>query len=193
MTNKELIEKLHSIKGQAITGVSYIKTVDWTNDIPNQFVLHSPEWQLSLSDGRSVFVSANRLEDSHLDCEFLISEVSKATQADDVLIAPNSFQWTEILNKPIRRFSLWQRVFSASKLLGKEFNYRFQEHVQIIELLCGNSRLSLTLMAGDIGQMTFYPTGYLGDNVGVFFDKTICTSHTVYDLTMRMKMTYAFP
>jgi hypothetical protein len=56
--------------------------------------------------------------------------------------------------------------------------------------VCGDTIFSMTLMSGDIGDMAFYPTGALGDRVGVFFNKTVCTSHTVYDLTMRMASTY---
>ena len=67
---------------------------------------------------------------------------------------------------------------------------KYQDFFQIIDLLCGDTIFSLTIMSGDIGDMTFYPTGALGDRVGVFFNKTVCSSHTVYDLTMKVATTY---
>ena len=48
-----------------------------------------------------------------------------------------------------------------------------QDFFQIIDLVCGDTIFSLTIMSGDIGDMTFYPTGALGDRVGVFFNKTV--------------------
>ncbi len=64
---------------------------------------------------------------------------------------------------------------------------------QIMELFCGGKTFSLTTMNGDLGEMTFYPTGYLGERIGVYFDKMVCSSHTTYDLTLRMAMTYKSP
>lgn len=202
MTDKELIKTLKSIVGFRIIGISYIQTKfhypnsdgfakgDWTKMNPDIFVLHSPEWQLKLSDGQSLFVSGQQLTDENFSSKFCINKTTKATQDDTVLNVPIAFEWLSILNKPITKFRLWHRVSKSPRFLGRKVNLGSRNHFKIIELVCDDIIFSLTLMSGDIGDMTFYPTGALGERVGVFFNKTICSSHTVYDLTMRMAPTY---
>ncbi|MEQ1554139.1 MAG: hypothetical protein ABL929_08175 [Ferruginibacter sp.] len=202
MTDNELIKKLNSIVGQSIVDVSYLQTKfyyphpdgfaqgDWTNVSPDLFVLHSPEWQIKLSGGQTLFISGHQLTDENFASKFSITEKTKTTQDDTALNIPRAFKWLDILNKPIIKFRLWQRIIKSSKFLGHEYNLQYQDHFQIIDLVCGDKIFSLTIMNGDIGDMTFYPTGYLAERVGVFFNKTICTSHTVYDLTMRVAATY---
>ena len=202
MTDKELIENLKSIVGQSIVDVSYIQTKfhypnpdgfaqgDWTNISTDLFIPHSPEWQIQLSSGQILFISGQQLTDENFASKFCLSDMSKAKSDDTVLNIPKAFKWLDILNKPITKFRLWQRIIKSSRFLGHEFNLQFQDHFQIIDLVCGDTIFSLTLMSGDIGDMAFYPTGALGERVGVFFNKTVCTSHTVYDLTMRMATTY---
>lgn len=201
MTDTELIERLKSIRGQTITGISYIRIKfhypnpgaaqgDWTNVHPDRFVLHSPEWQIKLGDGQALFISSEQIGEERLGSRFEIKSSTNATEKDTVLSIPKAFQWLEILDKPIKNFRLWQRVIKTPKFLYIEYKPQYQQHFQIIELICGDKKISLTLMDGDIGDSVFYPTGYLGDRVGVFFNKAVCTSHTVYDLTMRMASTY---
>ena len=202
MTDNQLIEKLKSLVGQSIVEVSYIQTKfhypnpdgfaqgDWTNISPDLFVLHSPEWQVKLSSGQALFFSAKQLTDENFASKFSITNTTKATQDDNILNIPNAFKWLDVLNKPITKFRLWKRIIKSSKVLGYEFNLKYQDFFQIIDLVCGDTIFSLTIISGDIGDMTFYPTGALGDRVGVFFNKTVCTSHTVYDLTMGVAMTY---
>jgi hypothetical protein len=202
MTDNELIEKLKSLLGQSIVDVSYIQTkfhyphpdgfaqADWTSVSPDLFVLHSPEWQLKLSGGQTLFFSAKQLTVENFASKFLIADTTKATQDDSILNIPNAYKWLDILNKPITKFRLWKRIIKSSKFLGHEFNLKYQDFFQIIDLMCDDTIFSLTIMSGDIGDMTFYPTGATGDRVGVFFNKTVCTSHKVYDLTMRVAATY---
>jgi hypothetical protein len=201
MTDDELINKLNSIVGQSIVGVSYLQTKfhyaidgfaqgDWTNVNPDLFVLHSPEWQIKLSGGQTLFVAGQQLTDENFASKFSISDKTKSTHDDTALNIPKAFKWLDILNKPITKFRLWKRIIKSSNFLGHEFNLKYQDHFQIIDLVCGDTVFSLTIMSGDIGDMTFYPTGALGDRVGVFFNKTVCTLHTVYDLTMRVAATY---
>jgi len=202
MTDHELIEKFKSIVGQSIVDISYIQPQfhyphpdgfpqgDWTNVNPDLFVLHSPEWQIKFSGEQTLFVSGQQLTDENFASKFSISDTTKKAQDDTILNIPKAFKWLDILGKPITKFRLWKRIIKSSKLLGHEYNLQYQDYFQIIELVCGDTIFSLTLMSGDIGQMTFYPTGALGENVGIFFNKTVCTSHTVYDLTMRVAATY---
>jgi len=204
MTDNELIEKLKSIVGQSIVDVSYIQTKfhypnpnglpqgDWTNVSPDLFLLHSPEWQIKFSDGQTLFVSGQQLTDENYASRFSFSDTTKTTEHNTVLIIPKAFKWLDILNKPVTKFRLWQRIIKSSKFLGQEFNLRYQDYFQIIELVCVDKIFSLTIMDGDLGGITFYPTGYFGNRVGVFFDKMICSSHTVNDLTMRVTATYKF-
>lgn len=202
MTDNEIIEKLKSLVGQSILDVSYIQTKfhyphlegfaqgDWTNVSPDLFVLHSPEWQLKLSGGQTLYVSAKQLTDETFSSKFTLADTTKAAQEDTVLNTPKALKWLDILNKPIKKFRLWKRIIKSSKFLGHEFNLKYLDHFQITDLVCVDTIFSMTIMSGDIGDMTFYPTGALGERVGVFFNKTICTSHTVYDLTIRVAATY---
>lgn len=201
MTDSELIEKLTSIVGQSIVDVSYIQTKfhfkldgyaqgDWTNINPDLFVLHSPEWQIKLSNGKTLFITGEQLSEENLASKFSIKDSTKMIMDDTVLNIPKAFKWLDILDNPITKFRLWKRIIRSSRVLGFEFNIQYQDYFQIVDLVCGNSIFSLTLMSGDIGDMVFYPTGYFGGRVGVLINKTVCTSHTVYDLTMRMASTY---
>lgn len=205
MTDSELIEKLKSLIGQSIVEIHYIQTKfhyphpkgfaqgDWTNVNPDLFVLHSPEWQLKLSNGQNVCFSAVQIREDNFASKIIIDNSTKKADNDTTLVIPNTFKWIEIFYKPITKFRLWKRLFKSSKLFNLEFNLQFQESFQIIELVCGDHKFCITSMDGDIGHTTFYPTGYLGDRLGVFIDKTVCESHTVYNLTTRMRLAYKFP
>lgn len=202
MTDNELINKLNSIVGQSISEICYAPTKfyysnpnnsqgNWTNVNPDLFVLHSPEWKMKLSSGQIIYFSAEQISEENFQSKFVINELTKKQEEDIELTIPIKFNWIEILDKPIKKFRLWQRVNSSSFFFGKEFNLKYQDHFQIIELFCGDKILGLTVLNGDIGSMTFYPTGCLGDRVGIFIDKTICSSLTVYDLTTKMGVTYS--
>ena len=173
MTDNELIEKLKSIVGQSIVDVSYIQTKfhfnldgyaqgDWTNVSPDLFVLHSPEWQIKLSGGQTLSFSGEQLTEENFASKFSIADTTKTKQDDTVLNIPKAFKWLDILNKPITKFRLWKRIIKSSKVLGHEFNLQYQDYFQIIDLICGDTVFSLTIMSGDIGDMTFYPNRCFG-------------------------------
>jgi hypothetical protein len=103
---------------------------------------------------------------------------------------PDDFYWKEILNIEIIGFKLWRRVTHTTKILGFEINKKYQDNIQIIQLLFTNKSFLISTMNGDIGEQTFYPTGYLGDRLGVFFDKQVADFHSVYGLEMKMDITY---
>src|SRR5690606_8046125 len=140
--------------------------------------------------GQTLFISAQQLTEENFASKFNIRSMTKGRHDEKVLNIPRASKWLDILNKPINKFRLWQRIIKSSKVLGYEYNVQYQDHFQIIDLVCGDKMFSLTTMNGDIGDMTFYPTGYFGEKVGIFFNKTVCSSYTVYDLTMRMAVTY---
>jgi hypothetical protein len=144
MTDLELIEKLKLIVGHSIVDVSYIPTKfhystpdnlaqgDWTNVNPDLFVLHSREWQISLSTGETLFIASEQLSCENFASNFCIANGTKATEEDKVLNIPKAFKWLDILNKPIKKFVLWQRVTTSSKFLGQEYNLKYQDHFQLL-------------------------------------------------------------
>src|SRR5205085_5919757 len=97
-----------------------------------------------------------------------IADTTNASKDDTILTIPRQFKWIEVNDKPIKKFRLWQRVISSSKFLGREYNLKYQNGYQIIELTFGGQTLGITTMNGDLGDLTFYPTGYLGERIGLF-------------------------
>ena len=198
MKNDKLLAILESIIGQSIINIKYIKSTfqysglhgDWTNIAPDLFVLHSPEWHIELSNGQHLYLTVQESNNNHLDSSVLIETTSVASDKDSILTVPQAFSWLSILDKPIVGFRLWQRIIKTSKFLGREYNFKFQTHYQIIDVLCSNTLFSITLMNGDLGCDVFYPTGYFGNNLGIFFNKRVCSTHTTYGLTMRMADTW---
>jgi hypothetical protein len=197
MKDDDFISKLKKIIGLSIIEINYIESKfyhseisgNWTNVNPKEFVLHSPEWQLKLSNGETIYISASTEKRANLSSEIIIAEKSCLKEIN-VLKIENKFEWAEILNKPILKFRLWNRVIKSAKFLGSEFNVKLEKNFQIITLSFGGKTLSFTTMNGDFGEGVFYPTGYLSESIGVFLNKETCKSHTTYDLTMRMKITY---
>lgn len=200
MTEDKFIEQLNSIIGLRITDIKYVLTKffypdlngDWTKVDPDTFVLHAQEWQLTLSDGQTWFLTNPQrvLETEPLKSNITISTESIAKPDDKTLSVPNAYQWKDILDKEIKAFRLWRRVTKTSNILGLKTNKQYQDNIQIIQLLFKNKSFFISTMDGDIGKMTFYPTGYLGDRLGIFFDKQVADSHTVYGLTMTMEVIY---
>ena len=200
MTENKLIEELNSIIGLRITDIKYVLTKffyphlngDWTKVHPDTFVLHGQEWQFSLSDGRIWFLTNPQkdLEKAPLKTNITISSESIAKPDDNTLSVPNDYQWKDVIENEIKGFRLWKRVTETSSILGLKTNKQYQDNIQIIQLLYKNKSFFISTMDGDIGKSTFYPTGYLGDRLGVFFDKRVADSHTVYGLTMTMEVFY---
>jgi len=199
-----LIENLNSIIGLQIVEINYVLTKfhylkpndwvqgDWTKVHPDTFVLHGQEWQIKFSNGL-IWYLTNPVEDlvkEPIKSNITIADRSIAKNDNRLLKVPNDYYWKEILNIDIIRFKLWHRMTNSSKFLGFEFNKKYQDNIQIIQLMFKNKSFSITTMNGDIGEQTFYPTGYLGDRLGVFFDKQVADFHSVYGLEMKMNIAY---
>jgi hypothetical protein len=119
-----------------------------------------------------------------------VNTLSIANLDDKIHTVPRTFGWKNIFEKEITAIKFYKRVIRTKKIFGLEISKSYQDNIQIIQFFCADKSFSITTMNGDIGHSTFYPTGYLGERLGFFFDKTIAESHTVYGLTMRMEMIY---
>src|SRR5690606_39713970 len=106
--------------------------------------------------GQTLFISAQQLTEENFASKFNIRSMTKGRHDEKGLNIPRAFKWLGILNKPITKFRLWQRIIKSSKVLGYEYNVQYQDHFQIIDLVCDDKMFSLTTMNGDIGDMTFY-------------------------------------
>ncbi|MAX78723.1 MAG: hypothetical protein CL843_00910 [Crocinitomicaceae bacterium] len=200
MTENKLIKELNSIIGLRITEIKYVLTKffypdlngDWTEVHPDTFVLHGQEWQFTLSDGRTWFLTNPQkdLKKGPLKSNITISSESIAKPADNTLSVPNDYQWKDVLDNEIKGFRLWRRVTKTLNICGLEMNKQYQDNIQIVQLLYKNKSFFISTMNGDIGDTTFYPTGYLGDKLGVFFDKQVADSYIIQGLTMTMEASY---
>ncbi|MDI9858061.1 hypothetical protein [Flectobacillus roseus] len=153
------------------------------------FVLHSPEWEFTLSNGQKCFLT-NPQGDLTLEAAQSNITVSSSTISnvdDRIFKAPNSFGWSGILGQEINGIRFYKRVLKSKRFLGFEIGKTYQDNIQIIQFFGSGKTFSITTMDGDIGHHTFYPTGYLGDRLGFFFDKTIPDSHTADGLTITME------
>lgn len=205
MNDDETIQAFKKLLGQTIVDIRYIETKfyydlhgDWTAVNSNSFVLHSPEWEIILSNGQKWFFINNHssaTETESSKSNITITSYSIAKTDDKIHNVPNTFDWKDILQKEIIAIRFYKRIIHTKKFLGYEIGKVYQDNFQIIEFLCSNKSFFITTMNGDIGQMNFYPTGYLGDRLGIFFNKTIVDNYTVYSKTnrqidMRMEMVY---
>lgn len=196
VNDKNTILTFSKLLGQIIVDIKYIETKfhynlngDWTTVNPDMFVLHSPEWEISLSNGQKWFLT-NPQGDLTLEAAQSNITVSSSTIAntdDRIFKAPNTFSWSGILGQEINGIRFYKRVLKSKRFLGFEIGKTYQDNIQIIQFFCSGKTFSITTMDGDIGHHTFYPTGYLGDRLGFFFDKTISDSHTAYGLTITME------
>lgn len=201
MTENELIIQLQSFCGQKIEGIKYVRTKfyyekptavlgNWTNVNPDLFVLHSPQWSFQLSNGHIFHFTAIHPPDLFAGA-FNISKTSATKKDDEVLTVPNEFYWKDIINKEINSFKLWRRVLKTPTFLGISLNKKYQEGYQIVQFRIGDFFFNISTLDGDIGQSSFYPTGYLGDRLGVFFNKTIVDTYTIHkNITWTMEQTY---
>jgi hypothetical protein len=156
----------------------------------DSFVLHSPEWQVTFASGQKWFLTNPQdLTIEQAKSNITVNKSTIAKIGDKIHTVPNSFDWTSILHKKITGIEFYKRVLKNKKFLGLDLAKTYQDNIQIIQFFCAGKTFSITTMNGDIGQMTFYPTGYLGDRLGFFFGKTIADSHTVHGVTMIMEMT----
>jgi hypothetical protein len=197
MDDNTTIQWFQNLLGQSIIDIKYIETKfhydfhgNWTNVDTDLFVLHSPEWEINLSNGQKFFLTNPqgdlRVEPSKSNITVNSSTIAKPY--DKIHKVPNSFGWNNILGKEITTIKFYKRVIKSKGILNYEISKSYQDNIQIIEMFCTDNSFCLTTMNGDVGQMTFYPTGYLGERLGFFFDKTIVDNLTVKGLTMRMEM-----
>ena len=200
MDDKKTIQTFEKFLGQSIIDINYIETKfhygasgDWTKADPDLFVLHSPEWKMNFSNGEKWFLTnthsgstANKPARSIIT----VNSSSIAKHSDKTHKAPRSFGWNNILDKEITAMRFYKRVTATKKILGVETSKTYQDNIQIIQLFCSDRSISITTMNGDLGHMTFYPTGYFGDKLGLFFDKAVADSHSVFGQTMKMEMVY---
>jgi len=199
-----LIDSLNTIIGLQIVEINYVLTKfhypkpndwaqgDWTKVHPDTFVLHGQEWQIKFSNGLIWYLTnpQNDLASEPIKSNITIANNSISKNDDKILQVPNDYYWKEILNIDIVGFKLWRRVNKTFKIFGFEINKIYQENIQILQLILKNKSFSITTMNGDIGEQTFYPTGYFGERLGVFFDKQVADFHSVYGLEMKMDVTY---
>jgi|AVFP01.1.fsa_nt_gi hypothetical protein len=199
-----LIDRLNTIIGLQIVEINYVLTKfhypkpndwaqgDWTKVHPDTFVLHGQEWQIKFSNGMTWYLTnpQGNFTNEPFKSNISIADRSIAKNDYKILKVPDDFYWKEILNIEIIGFKLWRRVTHTTKILGFEINKKYQDNIQIIQLLFTNKSFLISTMNGDIGEQTFYPTGYLGDRLGVFFDKQVADFHSVYGLEMKMDITY---
>jgi len=199
-----LIDSLNTIIGLQIVEINYVLTKfhypkpndwaqgDWTKVHPDTFVLHGQEWQIKFSNGLIWYLTnpQNDLASEPIKSNITIANNSISKNDDKILQVPNDYYWKEILNIDIVGFKLWRRVNKTFKIFGFEINKIYQENIQIFQLILKNKSFSITTMNGDIGEQTFYPTGYFGERLGVFFDKQVADFHSVYGLEMKMDVTY---
>lgn len=199
-----LIDRLNTIIGLQIVEINYVLTKfhypkpndwaqgDWTKVHPDTFVLHGQEWQIKFSNGMTWYITNPQgdLTNEPFKSNITIADRSIAKNDDKILKVPDDFYWKEILNINIIGFKLWRRVTHTSKILGFEINKKYQDNIQIIQLLFKNKSFSISTMNGDIGEQIFYPTGYLGDRLGVFFEKQVVNFYSVYGLEMKMNISY---
>ena len=199
-----LIDKLNSIIGLQIVEINYVLTRfhypksnngtygDWTKVHPNLFVLHGQEWQMKFSNGLIWYLNnpQGNLTIEPIKSNITITDSSIAKNDDRIVNVPNDYYWKEIINNEIIGIKLWRRIIKTSNILGFEFNKKYQDNVQIIQFLFKNNSFSISTMDGDLGSQFFYPTGYLGDQLGVFFDKQIVNFYSINGFIMRMEKTY---
>jgi hypothetical protein len=197
MDDNNTIQIFTKLLGQSIVDIKYVATKfhyhlggDWTNVNTDLFVLHSPEWEINLSNGQKWFLT-NPQGDLTIEpakSNITVNSSSIAKTDDKIHTAPNSFGWTFVFGQKITGVKFYKRVLKTKKFLGLEIGKAYQDNIQIVQFFCSGKTFSITTMDGDIGHMTFYPTGYLGDRLGFFFDKTIADSHTICGLTTTMEM-----
>jgi len=199
-----LIDRLNTIIGLQIVEINYVLTKfhypkpndwaqgDWTKVHPDTFVLHGQEWQIKFSNGMTWYLTnpQGALTNEPFKSNITIADRSIAKNDDKILKVPDDYYWKEMLNIEIIGFKLLRRVTKSKKILGFVFNKKYQDSIQIIQLMFKNKSFSISTMNGDIGEQTFYPTGYLGDRLGVFFNKQITDSHSAYGLEMQMDVIY---
>jgi hypothetical protein len=199
-----LIDRLNTIIGLQIVEINYVLTKfhypkpndwaqgDWTKVHPDTFVLHVQEWQIKFSNGMTWYLTnpQGALTNEPFKSNITIADRSIAKNDDKILKVPDDYYWKEMLNIEIIGFKLLRRVTKSKKILGFVFNKKYQDSIQIIQLMFKNKSFSISTMNGDIGEQTFYPTGYLGDRLGVFFNKQITDSHSAYGLEMQMDVIY---
>ena len=197
MDENTVIQSFTNLLGQTIVDIKYIETKfhydlsgNWTTVDTDLFVLQSPEWEINLSNGQKWFLTNPQ---SDFMTELVKSNItfnssSIAKTDDKTYSAPNSFGWSKVFGQIITAIRFYKRVIKTKSILGFHFSKTYEDNIQIIQFYCSGKTFSITTMDGDIGQMTFYPTGYLGNKLGFFFGKTIAESHTDSGLTMTMEM-----
>ncbi|MFY7735075.1 MAG: hypothetical protein ACOVSR_16480 [Bacteroidia bacterium] len=197
MNDSQLMETFTNLLGQTIVDIKYLETKfyynfsgDWSNVNTDLLVLHSPEWELYLSNGQKWYLVNTHaiLNSEPIKSGIEIGKTSFSSMNEVPNTVPNLFGWASVLNKKITGVKFYKRLIKNKKFLGFNIGKTYQENIQIVQLFCSSTSFCITVMDGDIGSSTFYPTGYLGNRIGFFFDKTIANSYTVYNITMTMEM-----
>ncbi|MGV6861338.1 MAG: hypothetical protein ACWA41_06175 [Putridiphycobacter sp.] len=187
MADINQIELLNGLIGLKIEQIKYVPTKfhynlsgDWSDVSPETFLLHSPTWIWQFTNGTEYSI----INDN--------GSVSFSTQEvkEDCLNVPKKYQWTEFIHKEIEGFRIWKQVKQSRALFGLLKKTEDLVNNQIIEFKIGNRNFCFTVMDGDIGDMTFYPRGTLGERIGVFFHKLIPETFVFSGMKTEMEIEY---
>ncbi|WP_028981036.1 hypothetical protein [Sporocytophaga myxococcoides] len=191
MKDRNTIHSFEKFLGKSISDIKYIETKfhydisgNWTNVNTDDFVLHSPEWEITFSNGEKWFVT-NPFDNSDrlaIPNMLKLESFSIAKPDDKIHKVPYEFGWKDILGQEIRGIRFYNVTIKTKKLFGFSSSKKYK-HIQIIEFFYTNHSFCITAMNGDIGHSNFYPTGVLSGKVGFFFNKTIVDNITVLGIT----------
>lgn len=193
MKDRNTIYSFEKFLGKSISEIKYIETKfhydlsgDWTNVNTDDFVLHSPEWEITFSNGQKWYVTNpfNNSDGFSNPNMLKLESYSIAKPEDKIHKVPFEFGWKNIFGKKITGIRFYKVAVKTKKLFDFSLNKKYK-HIQIIQLYFTNDNtFCITVMDGDIGHFNFYPNGPLSGRVGLFFNKIIAEKITVPGITI---------
>ncbi|NJO03509.1 MAG: hypothetical protein HC880_19140 [Bacteroidia bacterium] len=92
----------------------------------------------------------------------------------------------DVIKGTLKSYRVWRKIQNKKYNFGWFIKNRSFDNGTILELVVDENHIFVTNLSGDMGSLNFYVTGYMGENLGLFFNKLIINRIDYNDISIKL-------